>query len=91
MQVVWFRYLRFTPGGRFLYKTSPHRLGLVYKALQGLRSNPNEMVYSGRCSLKNDQVRLLRTLLLFPQLLTLLIVRVMYTLRERKGFVLAIN
>jgi hypothetical protein len=61
VQVVWFRYLRFTPAGRFLYKTSPHRLGLVYKALQGLRSNPHEMVYSGRCSLKDDQVRLLRT------------------------------
>ncbi|KAG0592611.1 hypothetical protein M758_1G260000 [Ceratodon purpureus] len=53
--VCYYRYLRFYPNGKFLYKTSPLRVKEVAKSMQG-RATKSEGLFSGRCTLEGAQV-----------------------------------
>lgn len=53
--VCYYRYIRFYPSGKFLYKISPHKLKEVAKSLQG-RASKTDSVYGGRYILNHHQV-----------------------------------
>ncbi|KAL4183538.1 hypothetical protein AMTRI_Chr11g98770 [Amborella trichopoda] len=53
--VCYYRYIRFYPSGRFLYKNSSQRLKEVAKYMNFRASNA-ECVFSGHYTLTNDQV-----------------------------------
>ncbi|KAF2291419.1 hypothetical protein GH714_023910 [Hevea brasiliensis] len=53
--VCYYRYIRFFPSGRFLYKTSSHTVKEVVKCMN-LRASKVDDVFSGRYSLTDDKV-----------------------------------
>lgn len=53
--VCYYRYLRFYPNGKFLYKTTPLRVKEVAKSMQG-RPTKSEGLFSGRCTLDGIQI-----------------------------------
>jgi len=53
--VCYYRYMRFYPNGRFLYKTSPQRVKEVVKSMQG-KPSKSDGVFGGRCTLVDTQV-----------------------------------
>lgn len=53
--VCYYRYIRFYPSGKFLYKVSPHKLKEVAKSLQG-KASKSDGVYGGRYTLNHNQV-----------------------------------
>ncbi|KAL2609824.1 hypothetical protein R1flu_028397 [Riccia fluitans] len=52
--VCYYRYIRFYPGGKILYKTSPLKLKEVAKYIQG-RPSKVDAVFAGRYNLAHDQ------------------------------------
>ncbi|KAG5525073.1 hypothetical protein RHGRI_031677 [Rhododendron griersonianum] len=59
--VCYFRYLRFYPSGRFLYKNSSQKVKDVAKFMN-FRASKTESVHSGHYTLSNDKVRLRGTM-----------------------------
>ncbi|XP_031489108.1 F-box protein 7 [Nymphaea colorata] len=53
--VCYYRYIRFFPTGKFLYKNSSQRVKEVAKCMN-FRASKAECVFSGRYTLTNDQV-----------------------------------
>ncbi|KAI5081102.1 hypothetical protein GOP47_0004285 [Adiantum capillus-veneris] len=53
--VCYYRYIKFYPSGKFLYKVSPHKLKEVAKSLQG-KGSKVDGVYEGRYTLNHNQV-----------------------------------
>ncbi|XP_065847845.1 F-box protein 7 [Euphorbia lathyris] len=53
--VCYYRYMRFLPSGRFLYKTSPHTVKDVVKCMN-FRASKADDVFSGRYTLTDDRV-----------------------------------
>ncbi|MCO5595572.1 hypothetical protein L7F22_049617 [Adiantum nelumboides] len=53
--VCYYRYIRFYPSGKFLYKVTPHRLKEVAKCLHG-KGSKVDAVYEGRYTLNHNQV-----------------------------------
>lgn len=53
--VCYYRYIRFYPSGKFLYKISPFKLKEVVKSLQG-KACKADSVYGGRYIINCDQV-----------------------------------
>ncbi|KAH7279362.1 hypothetical protein KP509_37G016100 [Ceratopteris richardii] len=71
--VCYYRYIRFYPSGRFLYKVSPHRLKEVAKYLHGKGSMVNS-VYAGRYTLDHNNNQVDATTL-YPGLKTVVRIR----------------
>ncbi|XP_050237599.1 F-box protein 7 [Mercurialis annua] len=53
--VCYYRYMKFLPSGRFLYKTSSHTVKEVVKCMNN-RSSKADDVFSGRYSLTDDTI-----------------------------------
>ncbi|XP_071704458.1 F-box protein 7-like [Rutidosis leptorrhynchoides] len=53
--VCYFRYLRFYPSGKFLYKNSSDKLKVVVKFMK-FRSTKAEICHSGRYTMSDDKV-----------------------------------
>lgn len=53
--VCYYRYIRFYPSGKFLYKVSPLKLKEVAKSLQG-RGSKADSIYGGQYILNQNQV-----------------------------------
>ncbi|XP_042479907.1 F-box protein 7 isoform X1 [Macadamia integrifolia] len=62
--VCYFRYIRFFPSGRFLYKNSSQKVKDVVKCMN-FRASKADCVFSGRCTLSDDKVE---AALLYPGL-----------------------
>ncbi|WCJ44359.1 F-box protein 7 [Euphorbia peplus] len=54
--VCYYRYMRFFPSGRFLYKTSSHTVKEVVKCMNFRASKADDDVFSGRYTLTDDRV-----------------------------------
>ncbi|KAL3839997.1 hypothetical protein ACJIZ3_024588 [Penstemon smallii] len=60
--VCYYRYLRFYPSGRFLYKNSSQKVKDVVKCMH-FRASKADCVFSGQCTLSEDKVE---AALLYP-------------------------